>query len=201
MKPKRTVRLRHDVQDKDKTAIYGKKRRFRADKGNVYLVGMRASGKTTLGRLLAEHMDHEFVDTDRLVEQEAGTSIDELVKAQGWDAFRNLESDILRRVGERQGLVVATGGGIVLRPENSRILRATGKVFYLMADPGELVERLRKDPNEAQRPALTDLDLDREMAVTLSDRDPMYLAVADFILQAGESPEELLRSALEKMCL
>ncbi|MFW5489199.1 MAG: shikimate kinase AroL [Desulfovibrio sp.] len=205
MRPKATVQIRHNVEDADKTAVYSRGKKASdapgtsGAQGNVYLVGLRASGKTTLGKMLAERLGRSFVDTDELCVQQAGMTIAELVQAQGWDGFRELEAKVVRQVGETSGQVVATGGGVVLRDENRDVLRDTGRVFYLMADPGLLAGRLAKDPNEAQRPALTDMDLRQELAATLTEREPLYMGVANFILQAGAPLESLVEDVLEKL--
>ena len=115
----------------------------------VFLVGARASGKSTIGRSLAETLGCPFLDTDKELTRDLGCSIDVFVKENGWDAFRRKEHETLKRLAgseeEKQDgewLVIATGGGMVLLPENRKILREKGITFYLEAPVEVLVRRL-----------------------------------------------------------
>ena len=85
--------------------------------------------------------------------------------------------------------------------KNREALCRSGKVFYLLADPATLALRLERDPEEQQRPALTDLDLRQELAATLGEREPLYMGVASFILQAGQEPDELAQDVVDKLAL
>jgi shikimate kinase len=163
---------------------------------NIYLLGLRASGKTTVGRALARALDCACVDTDAMVVEAAGRSIEAIVAGEGWDGFRRLESAALARAAELPGKVVATGGGIVLDPANRDLMYRTGVSFYLAADAALLVGRLARDPNAAQRPALTPLELHDEVAAVMSEREPLYMASMDHMLQAHRSVEELVDDIL-----
>lgn len=169
------------------------------DDRNLYLIGPRASGKTTLGRSLARKLSRPFVDLDAVFLARRGETIADLVAREGWDAFRRVEADILADVAATPGQVVATGGGAVLLPENRRIL-AEGVVLYLQASPERLAERLMADLNEAQRPKLTELGLREEILATLAEREPLYLSLAHACLPE-RSPDELLRYALQAIAL
>lgn len=147
------------------------------DDTNIYLIGPRASGKTTLGKRLAEHLGRPFIDLDARFVEVRGETIAALVEREGWDAFRRAEADILAETAGQKGLVVATGGGVVLLPEN-RALLAKGLVFYLQAHPERLAERLMADLNAEQRPKLTELGLKEEITATLAEREPLYLSLA-----------------------
>ncbi|WP_300156185.1 shikimate kinase [Solidesulfovibrio sp.] len=168
-----------------------------ADDRNIYLIGPRASGKTTLGKRLAERLGRPFTDLDAVFVEVRGETIADLVAREGWDAFRRAEAAILAETGKRPGQVVATGGGAVLLPENREIL-SHGLVFYLQADPDRLVERLMADLNEAQRPKLTALGLREEIAATLAEREPLYLACAHACLPE-RGIDELLDFALRAL--
>lgn len=167
------------------------------DDVNIYLIGPRASGKTTLGLRLAERLGRPFTDLDAAFVAKHGETIAELVGREGWDAFRRAEAAILAETGKCQGLVVATGGGVVLLPENREIL-SRGRVFYLQADPDRLAERLLADVNEAQRPKLTELGLREEIKTTLAEREPLYLSLAHACLPERD-PDELLDYALRAL--
>jgi shikimate kinase len=156
---------------------------------NIYLIGPRASGKTTLGRLVAERLKRPFLDLDEEFRRTRGETIAALVSREGWERFREIEADILAGTAKTPGRVVATGGGVVLLPENRKIL-ARGLVVYLQADPDRLVERLTADFNPGQRPSLTGLELAQEIRTTLAEREPLYLGAAHVILP--EAPLERL---------
>lgn len=168
---------------------------------NIFLVGLRGSGKTTLGKLLAQRLDLPFVDTDETVVQAAGRSIARIVDDLGWDGFRNLETQALQKVCAEKGQVVATGGGIVLAPENQQLLRQSGTTLYLMAEIPTLLRRLATSPEPEQRPALSDLPLEREIAQSSARRGPLYLCVASHILHTEAPLEKLLEEALDKLGL
>lgn len=173
-----------------------KREPFSLQKKNIYLLGMRASGKTTVGKALAEALGCAFVDTDALVVTETGQDIDAIVAGQGWDAFRSLEEAALSRAAELPGKVISTGGGIVLSPANRDLMYRTGVSFYLAADAGLLIARMLRDPNAAQRPALTPLALHDEVAAIMSEREALYMASMDHMLQAHRSVEELVDDVL-----
>ncbi|EFL49983.1 Shikimate kinase [Solidesulfovibrio fructosivorans JJ]] len=168
-----------------------------ADDRNIYLIGPRASGKTTLGKRLAERLERPFTDLDAAFCEKYGETIADMVGRDGWDAFRKAEAAILAETAGQTGQVVATGGGVVLLPEN-RDLLGKGLVFYLQADPERLAERLMADLNEEQRPKLTQLGLREEITATLAEREPLYLACAHASLP--ERPvDELLEFALRAL--
>ncbi|EKO38463.1 MAG: shikimate kinase [Solidesulfovibrio magneticus str. Maddingley MBC34] len=164
---------------------------------NIYLIGPRASGKTTLGRKLAESLGRPFVDLDARFVEARGETIADLVAREGWDAFRRAEADILAETAAQKGLVAATGGGVVLLPENRAIL-AKGLVLYLQAHPDRLAERLMADLNPDQRPNLTQLGLKEEIVATLAEREPLYFSLAHACLP--ERPiDELLEYTLRAL--
>ena len=195
--PKDAIKRKTEVEDAELSAVYGKAAPT-ARPRNIFLVGPRGSGKTTVGRLAAQRLGLEFADTDALLGDRAGSTIADFVAAHGWDAFRDLEHAVLQDVCAREGQVVATGGGIVLREDNRALLKAHGLTVYLMADVPTLLARLENDPNAAQRPALTDSPLRQEISAVLNEREPLYFAVADAVLQASRRAEELAEDVEEK---
>lgn len=124
---------------------------------NIVLIGLMGSGKSAVGRLLAEKLGRPFVDTDGLVEEAAGCPIPELFAREGEAAFREREAAVISAVAARDGQVVATGGGAVLRPANRAALRATGIVIWLHAPPEALYHRARAQGIE-RRPLLAGQD-------------------------------------------
>ena len=158
----------------------------------IFLVGARASGKTTVGRALARRLGLPFVDTDAAVTSAAGKTVAAIVAAKGWPAFRQQESAALRATVAKypQGAVIATGGGMVLAVENRRFMRERGVVFYL-----EATARLRRNPLEAQRPSLTGKGVAAEMKQVLAHRAPLYLEAAHHRLDAALPLEHLCEAA------
>ncbi|NCC25313.1 MAG: shikimate kinase AroL [Deltaproteobacteria bacterium] len=170
-------------------------------KENVFLVGPRAVGKTTLGRMLAAELGLVFVDTDEEIKAETNLSVVEIVAEDGWEAFRRVESRILARVAEGCGQVVATGGGAILSEGNRELLRRRGVVFYLMAEAATLARRLEASPESGQRPSLTGVNPAQEVARVLAEREPLYMAVADHIMRTEDDPKSLIDDARLKMGL
>lgn len=164
-------------------------------KKNVFLIGPRACGKTSVGRALAARLDVDFVDTDHELVAFVGMEIADYVEKKGWDGFRDKESETLERVSSEGPRVIGCGGGIVLREQNREILK-NGVVLYLKTDPEVLAERLMKDPNEAQRPSLTGKSIVDEVREILAERSHLYEGCADSILPQG-SLDEVVSAAVK----
>lgn len=113
---------------------------------NLILVGYRCCGKTSVGKLLADLLSYDFVDTDICIESECRSSIDELVADKGWPYFRQKETQTLAQVLQGNNQVIATGGGMVLAPENRALMKTRGFVIWLAADGSTIVRRLEADP-------------------------------------------------------
>lgn len=144
---------------------------------NIVLVGLMGSGKSAVGRLLAEKLGRPFVDTDALVEEEAGRSIPDIFVSEGEAAFREREAKVIAAVTARDGQVIATGGGAVLRPENREALRRTGLVIWLDAPPEALYHRAKAQGVD-RRPLLAGSDPLGRLTAMASDRAPAYQAAA-----------------------
>lgn len=154
---------------------------------NIYLIGYRCTGKTTLGRELARELGWEFVDMDDLLVTEAGQSISEMVAEKGWSYFRDRERDLLSRLAGTDPMVVGTGGGIVLDPDNVAEMRASGKVVWLQCNSDTINQRIQGDARtEKMRPALTDKGLQAEIESVLQEREPLYSSAAHFSLATDE---------------
>ena len=141
---------------------------------NPVLIGYRCCGKTTLGKALAKALDKTFIDTDERVQERVGRSIEALVADQGWEAFRSLESRTLARALEERNAVIATGGGIILDPENRKLIREKGWPIWLYADAATIVQRLISQKGD-HRPRLTEAaSLEEETRQMLELRTPLY---------------------------
>jgi shikimate kinase len=167
-------------------------------KENIALIGFRATGKSTIGQLLAKRLGWSFVDMDVALVSSFGMEIDAWVAKHGWESFRKAESRLLNELAGRPGQVVATGGGIILDDDNRKILGGHFLVVWLRASPETILKRLREDRKTAfQRPPLTSLALDEEVRQVLEDRHPWYEATADLTLNTdGLAATELVSRIL-----
>lgn len=165
---------------------------------NIYLIGARASGKTTLGKRLAARLRRPFVDTDRRILARTGKTVAELVDQGGWEAFREAESEVLAETAMYSGQIVSCGGGIVLRPENREML-AAGLVIYLKAPAEVLAARLERAPLAGQRPSLTGGGVVDEVRQVLAERGAVYLNCAHIVLPADAPLAELTETALAEI--
>lgn len=147
---------------------------------HVALVGLPGCGKSTIGRYLSKRWLLPFVDVDMAIEEHIGCTIREFFAKEGEPKFRDVEQEVLAHLlSNAQKMVVATGGGAVLRPENRQQLAAHAQVVYLSASPHEIARRLQKD---TQRPLLqVDNPLQRLLDLH-AVRDPLYREVADFVV-------------------
>ena len=148
---------------------------------NLFLIGYRCTGKSSVGRSLAATLGRSFIDTDSLVVSENGMSIRNIVISRGWEAFRRLEHTALQQVCTLDGRVVATGGGIVLDADNVKLMKKSGKIIWLRASPETIKARMLQDQaTETLRPALTSTDSISEIEETLAKRAPLYQDAMDF---------------------
>jgi shikimate kinase len=152
----------------------------------VVLIGYRASGKTSVGQVLAARLGWRFADTDAEVEGQAGRSIAEIVAAEGWPGFRAREREAVGRLCAEKQLVIAAGGGAVLDPANRDEFKRGAVVVYVKSDAATLASRLAADPLTAsQRPGLTGADALGEVEQVLGEREPIYEAAADWRIEAA----------------
>lgn len=158
---------------------------------NVSLIGMPGGGKSTVGRQLAKRLGRLFVDSDAVIEQRLGESIRGFFEREGEAAFRQVEQEVLAELtgADVAGLVLATGGGVVLREANRLCLRERSTVLYLRSSPDELFRRLRHD---TQRPLLQVADpLDR-LRELYFERDPLYRGTDHYIIETGRPSVAML---------
>jgi shikimate kinase len=147
---------------------------------NLYLIGYRCTGKTTVGRSLAERLGWPLVDTDRVIVDTTGMRIDRMVASHGWPFFRQRETEVLSRVSAEDRQVVATGGGIVLDARNRQAMKTTGKVVWLTASETCIQTRMLADAaTDDNRPPLTGRGLLEEIETVLAERKPLYESAAD----------------------
>lgn len=161
----------------------------------VFLIGARASGKTTLGAALADALGFAFRDSDVELQRDCGMSVAEIVDREGWPGFRRRERETLLRLAHPE-TVIATGGGMVLDPDNRAFMRGSGRVLYLSAPAAVLAARLASDPKAGQRPSLTGVSVVEEMGQILAEREPLYREAAHHLLDATVSLEKQIQEVL-----
>ena len=141
----------------------------------IFLIGYRCTGKTTIGKSLAECLNLDFIDTDRLIEQHAGLSILQIVKKYGWKKFRQLEKEMLFTTKDNTNIVIATGGGIIINTENQMFIKKNGFCVWLDADLKTILHRLNTDKKTHEtRPSLTNKNIIKETDELLNLRRPLY---------------------------
>jgi shikimate kinase len=151
--------------------------------GNLILVGMMGSGKTTMGRSLARHLGKMFVDSDEEIVKRTGVSIPHVFDIEGEDGFRMREASAIVDIVQRTNIVLATGGGAVLLEQNRTQLQTNGIVIYLKANVHDLWQRTRHDRN---RPLLQTTDPYAKLSELYHQRDALYQNVADIVVLSGK---------------
>ena len=156
---------------------------------NIFLVGMMGAGKTTVARMLATRLNRTFIDSDHELESRCGVKVPVIFEIEGEAGFRTREAALLDELTERPGIVLATGGGAILRAENRHRLSARGLVIYLRAQPHDLYMRTRHDKN---RPLLMTPDPQGRLVELFTQRDPLYREVADLVVDTGRQGVQIL---------
>ncbi|MDX9994032.1 MAG: shikimate kinase [Rhodocyclaceae bacterium] len=165
----------------------------------VYLVGMMGAGKTTVGKKLAKALSREFIDLDHEIEHSTGVTIPTIFEIEGEAGFRRRESQVLMRLRDG-GLVVATGGGVVLNPANRAWMAARGLVVYLHASAELLYARTKNDKG---RPLLQVSDPLARIRSLVERRDPLYREIADIVVESGagvSNTVNCIQKSLESPC-
>lgn len=162
-------------------------RKLQRQTENIILIGMPGSGKSTVGKLLAEKLDRNFVDSDSVIEKKIGKPISEFLNKSNENIFRQIETDVLAQLGKQTGQVIATGGGCVTRPENLALLRQNGRIIWLRRDLSQL--------STEGRPLSQISNLANMYAI----RQPLYKRFADMISDNNSTAEETVLSILDEV--
>jgi len=149
---------------------------------NIYLVGLMGAGKTTIGRQLAKSLTVPFYDSDKAIEESTGVDIPTIFEFEGEEGFRDREQKMIQQLTKLEGIVMATGGGAVLRDENRRLLKENGFIVYLQCSVERILERTRRD---TQRPLLKTENPRERIETLFTEREHLYLSCADFIIDTG----------------
>ncbi len=156
---------------------------------NLILVGPMGAGKSTIGRLLAKELRIPFRDSDKEIEVRTGADIPWIFDVEGEQGFRDREQAVIADLAQDEGVVLATGGGAVMRPENRAALRAGGRVVYLHASIEQQIGRTAKDRN---RPLLRGPDPRKVLTDLMAIRDPLYREIADLVIETDERPPRIV---------
>ncbi len=156
---------------------------------NLFLIGYRCTGKTTIGKSIADAIDWSFVDADIMLVRECGKHIKDIVDTEGWKAFRRRERSTLKQICTKKRQVVATGGGVVLDADNVEAMQTSGMVIWLGATAESIQKRMLQDKNTGNfRPALTDKGRMEEIEDMLLKRNPYYESASDFSIHTDDVP-------------
>jgi shikimate kinase len=168
---------------------------------NLFLIGYRCTGKTSVGRSLAKRLGRPFLDADSELVKEQDLNISEIVNKQGWNVFREIESDIIKRFCELDEHVLATGGGSVLNEKNVKHMKRSGMLVWLKATPETIKERILQDKKSKDfRPSLTSKGSIEEIHETLINRNPYYEKAMDFDVDTDDiSVDEVCNAIIKKL--
>ena len=151
----------------------------------IFLVGPMGAGKTTIGKQLAEALSVDFIDSDHQIESRTGVTIPHIFDVEGEEGFRRREEAIIDELTQKQNIVLATGGGAVIRKANRQHLKSRGIVIYLHASIDQLLERTSRDKN---RPLLQTEDPRAKLEELMATREPLYREVADIVVDTEQQP-------------
>lgn len=163
---------------------------------NIVLIGMRGTGKSKLGRMLAKEMHRKFVDIDEMVEIKAGKSISQIVEEEGWSKFRELEKAMTAKYAICKKLIIATGGGVILDKANTKILKQNGIVILLYAKIETLAKRVSQNK---KRPAIKGEDHVKELKEIWEERKDLYIKAADISIDTSKNTENKNQDAKDKI--
>jgi len=163
---------------------------------NIFFVGLMGAGKTTIGRLIAKQLGLDFYDSDYEVERKTGVKIPLIFELEGETGFRKRETAAIEELCQLRNIVMATGGGAVLLPENREFLKNNGTIIYLRANVHDLWLRTRHDKT---RPLLQGCNLRQKLERLYVERDPIYTALADYIVDTGAQSAADITNYIEQL--
>lgn len=153
---------------------------------NIVLIGYRCSGKTEVGKILARELEKDFLDTDELIEDNAGCSIETIISRDGWNHFREIEKSLIEEVSRRNNLIIATGGGVVMDEDNVKNLKKNAWIVWLNGESEVIRERMDKEQRSGKiRPSLTGEDSLEEIKQVMDVRIPLYEKAATLVVDTS----------------
>lgn len=167
------------------------------DKKNILLIGFMGTGKSTISEKLKTLLGMREIDTDALIEEREGMSISDIFSQKGEEAFRNMETELLRELKQSKDLIVSCGGGMALRDENAGIMKEAGTVVWLTAKPATILERVKYDDS---RPLLRGNKNEKFISDLLEQRYPKYEAAADVKVETdGRTVQEICEEIMSQL--
>jgi len=164
---------------------------------NIVLIGYRCSGKTEVGKILARELEKDFLDTDELIEDNAGCSIETIISRDGWDHFREIEKSLIEEVSRRNNLIIATGGGVVMDEDNVQNLKENAWIVWLNGESEVIRERMDKEQRSGKiRPSLTGEDPLEEIKQVMDVRIPLYEKTANFVVNTSNRTLEKVAASI-----
>lgn len=165
---------------------------------NIVLIGYRGTGKSVVGKLVAEALGMQYISMDARIVERAGMSIPDIVENQGWSAFRDMESEIARELAKADNIIIDSGGGVIERPENIDALRVNSRIVWLKASVGVIVSRIQGD---TERPSLTGgKSFTEEVAEVLERRTPKYKNAAHYEIDTDHLTPEQVADRIIEIC-
>lgn len=165
------------------------------DPFNIVLIGFMATGKTTIAKELSDSLNIEFIDIDKLIEENTDMLIPEIFEKYGETYFRQIEKETIERISQMENIIISTGGGVCLDPENISNIRKKGKVVLLEADPQTIIDRTENDEN---RPLLKGKNSIESIKRIMDERKDSYHKAADIVIDTGEKSVENIRDEILK---
>jgi len=164
---------------------------------NIVLIGYRCSGKTEVGKILARELEKDFLDTDELIEDNAGCSIETIISKDGWNHFREIEKSLIEEVSRRNNLIIATGGGVVMDEDNVKNLKKNAWIVWLNGESEVIRERMDKEQRSGKiRPSLTGEDPLEEIKQVMDVRIPFYKKAANFVVNTSNRTLEKVAASI-----
>lgn len=163
---------------------------------NIFFIGLMGAGKTTIGKQLAKQLGKTFYDTDHEIEKRTGVKVADIFDVEGEAGFRKRESAVIRELVQLDNVVLATGGGAVLKAENRELLKQCGHVIYLRAAVKDLCKRMRYDK---QRPLLQKVDMRTKLAQLYDERHPLYTETASTVVDTGQQAAAVIINQIRKL--
>ena len=166
---------------------------------NIVLIGYRCSGKTSVGKIIAKELGRDFIDTDGLIEENKGCSIETIISRSGWNHFRDIEKKRVEEISRRDNLVIATGGGVIMDEVNVKNLRRNGWIVWLKGNAELLKKRMDREQRSGKiRPSLTGAGPLDEVKEVLNTRTPYYQKARNFMVDTSHLPVREVAASIMK---